>query len=368
MRWIGSDEAGKGDYFGGLAVAAVFLDDEKLTELEKLPIKESKKVTDVQAIYLSEEIKKLCVHEVCYLTPKEYNKLYSRTPNLNHILAWLHSRVVMKLLNSVGGCDRIVIDQFADPEFIKTYFPKGVPLVIHPHGEEDPAVMLASLLARATFLEQLNKLSESEGIVLPKGASTEVELIGREFVLTKGEHALGRVAKLHFKTTEKLLTTVPHRLWAPWRIEYIVGPRKGGCIFCDALKNMGKSYVLYRSERAFVVMNIFPYNNGHLMVAPVRHIGELTELTTEELMEVGRLVQASVEILRKVMHPHGFNIGINVGKVAGAGVVDHVHVHVVPRWLGDTNFMPVIGDTKVISVALDRVYEMLKPEFDKLKL
>lgn len=150
-------------------------------------------------------------------------------------------------------------------------------------------------------------------------------------------------------------------LWAPWRIRYIESPKKSeGCIFCNALDNPEKSYVLARNEHAMVIMNIYPYNPGHLMVAPVRHVGDFKKLTKEEYIAIGEYIKKSIEVLEKTMKPEGFNIGINIGMVAGAGVRDHIHVHIVPRWCGDTNFMPVTSDTKVLGQSLDELYKKLK--------
>ena len=158
------------------------------------------------------------------------------------------------------------------------------------------------------------------------------------------------------------------RLWAPWREAYITAPKheKQGCIFCDKPRTEcdEEAYILYRAPRTFVMLNTFPYNPGHLMVAPVRHVGELTELTEEELVDAGRLQQRAVQALRDAMNPQGFNVGMNLGRVAGAGVPGHLHWHVVPRWNGDTNFMPVTGHTRVLPESLDDTYKKLKPRFE----
>ena len=159
------------------------------------------------------------------------------------------------------------------------------------------------------------------------------------------------------------------RLWAPWREAYITAPKheKQGCIFCDKPRTEcdEEAYILYRAPRTFVMLNTFPYNPGHLMVAPVRHVGELTELTEEELVDAGRLQQRAVQALRDAMNPQGFNVGMNLGRVAGAGVPGHLHWHVVPRWNGDTNFMPVTGHTRVLPESLDDTYKKLKPRFER---
>jgi len=157
-------------------------------------------------------------------------------------------------------------------------------------------------------------------------------------------------------------------LFAPWRMAYIEASVKegspGGCIFCDIParppEEDAKFLVLHRGRRAFVMMNAFPYNPGHLMVAPYRHVCELSQLDEEEMLELMRLQARALEVLKRAMSPHGFNLGVNLGRVAGAGIPGHMHVHVVPRWEGDTNFMPVVADVKVIPEALGRTYEKLK--------
>lgn len=153
------------------------------------------------------------------------------------------------------------------------------------------------------------------------------------------------------------------RLWAPWRMEYIdSADRTPGCILCDfpAEGHDAERMILHRSELAYIILNKYPYSNGHLMVAPFRHTADLPGLTDSELLSMMRLVQVCVRILTVAAHPDGFNIGVNLGRVAGAGVADHVHMHVVPRWNGDTNFMPVIGDLRVIPESLRSVYDRLK--------
>jgi len=135
-----------------------------------------------------------------------------------------------------------------------------------------------------------------------------------------------------------------------------------GCIFCEKTreKRDEENLILYRGKNAFIIMNAFPYNNGHLMVAPYRHVPTLENLENDELLEVFKLVNLSLRILREAMNPDGFNIGVNIGRVAGAGIEEHVHVHIVPRWNGDTNFMPVIANTKVISEGLSETYRNLR--------
>jgi len=155
------------------------------------------------------------------------------------------------------------------------------------------------------------------------------------------------------------------QIWAPWRIQYIQMAKPAGCILCEKPKQQSdaENYILYRGNKNFVIMNSYPYNPGHLMVAPYRHVASLDELTKDELGEHFEIVSRSTELLREVFSPQGFNIGINLGKVAGAGIDDHVHTHIVPRWQGDTNFMPVIAETRVIPQALAETYKRLKDRF-----
>jgi ATP adenylyltransferase len=144
-------------------------------------------------------------------------------------------------------------------------------------------------------------------------------------------------------------------LWAPWRIEYIKAPKGDQCIFCDP----DPAHVVERGERCFTILNAYPYAPGHVMVAPFRHIGTLDALTPEEMLELMQMARRAVAAQATAMTPDGFNVGLNLGKVAGAGIADHLHLHVVPRWQGDTNFMPVIADTRVIGQALEASREAL---------
>jgi len=155
------------------------------------------------------------------------------------------------------------------------------------------------------------------------------------------------------------------QIWAPWRIEYIQMEKPEGCILCDKPKqnNDEPNYILYRGENNFVILNAYPYNPGHLMIAPYRHIASLEELTDEELKEHFEIARRSTKILQQVFNPGGFNLGINLGKVAGAGIDDHFHTHIVPRWQGDTNFTPVIANVKVLPEALSETYQKLKDKF-----
>jgi len=155
------------------------------------------------------------------------------------------------------------------------------------------------------------------------------------------------------------------RLWAPWRHKYVVNPEGEGCIFCKkpSENKDEENFILYRGERVFVIMNVYPYNNGHLMIAPYKHVGEVTELTDGEVAEMAKVCQKSLKVLKSKMSPDGFNIGMNLGKIAGAGFEHHLHIHIVPRWSGDTNFMPVISNTKVIPISLQEAYRILKDGF-----
>jgi ATP adenylyltransferase len=154
-------------------------------------------------------------------------------------------------------------------------------------------------------------------------------------------------------------------LWAPWRIRYIQVEKPEGCILCDkpVEDKDTQNYLLYRGQNNFIMLNSFPYNTGHLMVAPYRHVASLEELTDAELHEHFEIVQRSIKIIRQVYKPDGFNVGINMGKVAGAGIDDHMHTHIVPRWQGDTNFMPVMADIKIVNEALAETYQRLKEKF-----
>ena len=155
------------------------------------------------------------------------------------------------------------------------------------------------------------------------------------------------------------------QIWAPWRIEYILMEKPQGCILCDKPKENidAQNYILFRGDKNFVIMNSYPYNPGHLMVAPYRHVANLEELNDEERHEHFNMVSQSVRLLKEIFNPTGFNIGMNIGRVAGAGIDDHIHTHIVPRWQGDTNFMPVIADVRVMPEALAETYNKLKGKF-----
>ena len=156
-------------------------------------------------------------------------------------------------------------------------------------------------------------------------------------------------------------------LWAGWRSKYVGSePRKEGCIFCEFPQEARdrENHILYQGKKAYIIMNKFPYSNGHLMVIPKRHLSDFTELTDQECAEVMLLAKYAVMALRKTYNPHGFNIGWNIGAAAGAGIAAHMHRHIVPRWNGDTNFMPVIGEVKVIPEDLEDSYSKIKANMD----
>lgn len=156
-------------------------------------------------------------------------------------------------------------------------------------------------------------------------------------------------------------------LWSPWRISYVTGTaRSDGCVFCEAVTGADDSLVLFRGVSCFVILNKYPYNNGHLMVVPNRHIATLAEAVSEELCELMALARRAELAIREAYAPHGLNMGLNLGKPAGAGILDHLHMHVVPRWNGDTNFMTVVGDTRVLPEDLIATAERLKPLFARL--
>jgi ATP adenylyltransferase len=156
-------------------------------------------------------------------------------------------------------------------------------------------------------------------------------------------------------------------LYAPWRMEYIGGPEAPGCLFCRTREapvaaDRG-NLVVHRAEDALVMLNKFPYNSGHLLVAPRAHVPSLADLDDEQTLATMRLVRRSLTVLEGVMRPAGFNVGVNIGRDAGAGIPDHVHVHVVPRWAGDTNFLPVLAEVKVVNEHLDRTWEKVAAAF-----
>lgn len=153
------------------------------------------------------------------------------------------------------------------------------------------------------------------------------------------------------------------QLWAPWRMQYIKrADAAEGCIFCNfpAEEKDDENLIVQRGGTAFILLNAFPYSNGHLMISPYKHTANLDDLDDQEMLELMTLTRRAVNLLKAAFKPDGFNIGVNMGRVAGAGIADHVHIHVVPRWSGDTNFMPVLGDVRVIPESLQAVHSALK--------
>lgn len=157
-------------------------------------------------------------------------------------------------------------------------------------------------------------------------------------------------------------------LWAPWRMSYILAEKTVGCIFCEKprVHDDAAHLLLWRGTTAFVMMNRYPYNNGHLMVVPNAHVASLTALQATERAELGELTMQCEQVLRQALRPQGFNIGINLGAAAGAGIAEHLHIHIVPRWDGDTNYMTVVGELRVIPQHLDQTYALLLPYFHAL--
>ena len=159
------------------------------------------------------------------------------------------------------------------------------------------------------------------------------------------------------------------RLWTPWRMAYLKGEGETaqGCVFCRKVDRSDETeHILLRGRTAYITLNRYPYNNGHLMVIPYAHVPSLEDLDPPTMLEIMQLIALSLRIQREADRPEGFNIGVNIGRPAGAGVVDHVHIHIVPRWTGDTNFMPVIGNTRVLPEWLDDTYRRLRPLFEEL--
>jgi len=157
------------------------------------------------------------------------------------------------------------------------------------------------------------------------------------------------------------------RLWAPWRIKYITAKKIRGCIFCAALKSKRPPGIIFRSRHSFCILNAFPYNNGHVMIAPTRHVRELSQLRDNELLDLFKSINTAKEVIDRALKPEGYNIGINLSRHAGAGITGHFHVHIVPRWRGDTNFMPVVYNTKIISQSLKELQKALQAAYVKSK-
>jgi ATP adenylyltransferase len=158
------------------------------------------------------------------------------------------------------------------------------------------------------------------------------------------------------------------RLWSPWRLEYITGHKPDtGCVFCDAPRPpQSDSLIVYEGSTGYVILNKFPYNNGHLMAVPFRHVDSLGALRTDELHELALLTQLSESALLEAYQPQGINVGINLGRAAGAGILEHLHIHAVPRWIGDSNFMTAIGETRVLPEGLESTAQKLRPIFERL--
>lgn len=157
-------------------------------------------------------------------------------------------------------------------------------------------------------------------------------------------------------------------LFAPWRMDFILGRRERGCVFCNRIKRRRDraDLILHRGRWNFVILNKYPYNNGHLMIVPNRHIASLAALGADESREMFSLIQRAEVVMKKALGAHGFNVGMNIGKAAGAGIEDHIHLHVVPRWMADTNFWPVIAETKSMPEHLNKTYDRLKKAWRNL--
>jgi len=153
-------------------------------------------------------------------------------------------------------------------------------------------------------------------------------------------------------------------MFAPWRMEYLVCEKQDGCVFCKCSIRCD-DYIVFEGKTCFVMLNRYPYVNGHLMIIPERHVGDIAELTSEERIEIFTLLDASIKVMKEAMNPQGFNIGMNLGKAAGAGIAEHAHVHVIPRWEGDTNFMSVVGHVRVIPEDLAITAAKFAPLFKK---
>ncbi|MCI0529291.1 MAG: ribonuclease HIII [Nitrospira sp.] len=208
--WIGIDESGKGDYFGPLVVAGVYVEPHQVHDLVLMGIKDSKQLSDQRALALARELSSHVTSSLVVIGPKRYNELYEKMKNLNKILAWAHARVLENILQQVD-CSRALSDQFGDERFIlNALLEKGkkIELEQRPKAESDPAVAAASILARAEFLKRLQRLSQEVGITLPKGASKLVEDAARSLIKRNGPQVLQNVAKWHFRTTQAVLDTL----------------------------------------------------------------------------------------------------------------------------------------------------------------
>lgn len=205
---IGIDESGKGDYFGPLVIAAVFVDATTHGELKLMEVRDSKKISDGRILEMAPDIKTICPHSVIAIGPQKYNELYAKIKNLNRLLAWGHAKALENLLERGVACERAISDQFGDERLILNVLQeKGRKIVLEqrPKAESDLAVAAASIVARAEFLLRLKRLSSEVGTTLPKGASPAVELAAKMIIKKHGRDRLGAVAKLHFKTTQSVL-------------------------------------------------------------------------------------------------------------------------------------------------------------------
>ncbi len=157
-------------------------------------------------------------------------------------------------------------------------------------------------------------------------------------------------------------------LWAPWRGAYILGKKEKGCVFCNRInrKSDKKDLIVYRGEKSIVILNRYPYNSAHAMIVPIKHTSSLDKLTKTEANEFFELTRLTVKVIKNVLNPDSMNIGMNLGRGSGAGIPSHLHMHIIPRWNGDTSFMPVIANTKVVSFALQDTYKILKRGFDAI--
>ena len=160
-----------------------------------------------------------------------------------------------------------------------------------------------------------------------------------------------------------------NKLWAPWRIDYIRTPKEKKCIFCQKSKSSDddENLILYRGKESFIIMNFYPYSNGHLMISPFKHTADTNDISVSGNAEIMALANSSMGIIKETMNAEGFNFGANLGKAGGAGIEEHLHYHIVPRWIGDTSFMPVVGNTKVMVEGLKETWANLKPYFDKIE-
>lgn len=158
-------------------------------------------------------------------------------------------------------------------------------------------------------------------------------------------------------------------LFAPWRSDFILGKKEKGCVFCRLAKEKKKSFknlILYRTGKSYIVMNKYPYTGGHLLIVPNRHIGVLERLTETESIEMMHLCQLALKVMKSSLRPNAFNLGMNLGRPAGAGIPRHLHMHIVPRWTGDSNFMPIVGETRVHSIPMKLIYKALREGFARV--